>query len=411
MARVPYAPGARFRRPLAVEARAGWTQRTEKKAGFKKIVEFCSISKQNGYKWAWVDTCCIDKSSSAELSEAINSMFHWYARSDSCYAYLSDVCDNDYERIKEIMDESSWIRDTSSFSSPLENYEGCEFISSRWFRRGWTLQELLAPSKVCFFDTNWQLIGQRGQLSKVIQSITKIPSRVLRYRHFITMRDRNYISRLGYSVAQKISWASSRVTTRAEDTAYCLLGLFDINMPLLYGEGREKAFRRLQEEIIRTSTDHSIFAWSLSVEDSSDLIDDTLGPILAASPTAFARAANIAGIPDHEAQDRYTGHKMSYSITNYGLHIELPLLPCPGCPGLWNRNPEERCYLALLNCFIQGEPHQRIGISLGQERSGRFERAHCNYISTKETDDATSAIPNNREIYIRAHGIIYDEHD
>ncbi|OTA69980.1 HET-domain-containing protein, partial [Hypoxylon sp. EC38] len=205
------------------------------RGGYNKIREFCAqvspsklpVSEDSpwkGFEYVWVDTCCIDKRSSAELSESINSMFKWYQNSGMCCVYLSDV-DDDLE--------------TRYFQ--LEN--------SKWFTRGWTLQELLAPREIQFFSKTWKPLGSRSELVNELSSITKIP---LRYLLGGDLSEA--------SVAQRMSWASSRVTTREEDIAYCLLGIFDVNMPLLYGEG-SKAFIRLQEEIIKQIKDHSILAW------------------------------------------------------------------------------------------------------------------------------------------------------
>ncbi|KAK1493991.1 HET domain-containing protein [Colletotrichum tamarilloi] len=175
-----------------------------KKRGYTKIDGICCLAARNGFKWVWVDTCCIDKTSSAELSEAINSMYKWYKDSSTCCAYLEDVQQGD---------------DPSSFDRQLCN--------SRWFTRGWTLQELLAPETVEFFDA-------ANEESPAIRSA---------------------------KIAMRMSWAARRQTTRVEDIAYSLLGIFDVNMPLLYGEG-EKAFERLQIEIMKQSSDDSILAWA-----------------------------------------------------------------------------------------------------------------------------------------------------
>jgi Heterokaryon incompatibility protein (HET) len=169
-----------------------------KAAGYAKIYNFCLICQGDGYEWAWTDTCCIDKTSSAELSEAINSMYRWYDRK-VCYAYLVDVPSSD-----DIEAEDS------------------AFALSRWFTRGWTLQELIAPVAVHFYSKDWIKIGERGEHSVVVARITGIPQRLLMGFEFLHK----------YSVAQKMSWASKRKTTRIEDIAYCLLGLFDVNMPL-----------------------------------------------------------------------------------------------------------------------------------------------------------------------------------
>jgi len=195
--------------------------------GFQKIVRCCAKAKSEGHRYVWIDTCCIDKSSSSELSEAINSMFRWYRDPDICYYYLDDV-------------RSS--QDPAGTAS--------EFRASLWFTRGWTLQELLAPYEVAFVGRDWQEIGTKKSMSSVVSSVTKFDER--------TLRDCTWSHA---SIACKMSWASSRSTTRVEDRAYCLMGLFDVNMPLIYGEG-QKAFYRLQLEIMKSSEDQSIFAWA-----------------------------------------------------------------------------------------------------------------------------------------------------
>lgn len=170
-------------------------------AGFIKVQKCCKKALEDGFEWLWVDTCCIDKSSSSELSEAINAMFRWYKASARCYAYLSDV-------------------------DGTEDGTGClhwaSFKESAWFSRGWTLQELIAPSDVLFLDSAWREMGTRTELMADITAVTGIPGPA-----FISLRH--------YSVAQIISWASMRMTSRVEDLAYCLLGLFDVGIPLLYG--------------------------------------------------------------------------------------------------------------------------------------------------------------------------------
>ncbi|RYP41740.1 hypothetical protein DL767_000756 [Monosporascus sp. MG133] len=201
----------------------GW-EAVAQKSGFKKIEGACQEAKVHGFEYIWVDTNCIDKSSSAELSEAINSMFAWYTFSAVCFVYLSDVAFHyDVDRTM--------------------------FEDSRWFTRGWTLQELLAPIEVYFYSKEWMRLGTRISLAHEIADITSIG------KDYLTGKNLH-----SASVATRMSWAATRQTTREEDKAYSLLGIFDINMPLLYGEGG-KAFLRLQEEIIKVSTDQSIFAW------------------------------------------------------------------------------------------------------------------------------------------------------
>ena len=196
----------------------------------------------------WVDTCCIDKRSSAELSEAINSMFRWYENSSICYAYLHDV--------------SGPLFPTARNNESYANSNGWP----EWFSRGWTLQEMIAPRDVQFFNKDWHPIGAKRILSPILESITRVPQHILQEGP----------SSNRPCVAQIMSWAANRTTTRVEDRAYSLMGLLDVNMPMLYGEGK-KAFHRLQLEIIRTSNDQSIFAWgcnSFNVRTGSILADD-----------------------------------------------------------------------------------------------------------------------------------------
>ncbi|KAF5491531.1 Vegetative incompatibility protein HET-E-1 [Colletotrichum siamense] len=230
------------------------------KSGWAKVTGACCVAKDLGYEWIWIDTCCIDKSSSAELSEAINSMFRWYANSKICLAYIADV----HPGLGQV---SHTLR------------------QSRWFTRGWTLQELLAPRQVSFYSSRWEMIGSREDLMNDITSATGIESKYLFHREHYPPYT---------SVAERMCWASRRETTRAEDVAYCLLGIFGVNMPLIYGEGHN-AYRRLQEYIIQKVDDHSIFAWDTLRLTALDLLKHR-GPItsfFAPHPKAFARAGDV----------------------------------------------------------------------------------------------------------------------
>ena len=255
------------------------------RAGYAKIRYACQDALQRGLEYVWVDTCCIDKTSSAELSEAINSMFRWYRNAKVCYAYLADVPAGD------------------DVNLPQSN-----FARSRWFSRGWTLQELLAPSELYFFSSNGRLLGTKHDLSKPISDITGIGEK------FLTGEAR--LSQA--SIARRMSWASRRETTRTEDIAYCLLGIFGISMPLLYGEG-QKAFVRLQEEVMKNSDDQSLFAWGYHPTQDMDPHITGYGGPFATDPTAFRDSGEF--IPD-ELDESIT----AYAITNKGLQINLPVI-------------------------------------------------------------------------------------
>ncbi|KAI6017599.1 heterokaryon incompatibility protein-domain-containing protein [Pisolithus microcarpus] len=204
-------------------------EEVKQRDGYQKILKSCEQAAKDGYKWLWIDTCCIDKRSSAELSEAINSMYRWYQNAQICYAYLNDVGESTFPT-KEDDDKYS-----QSNGWP------------EWFVRGWTLQELIAPKEVEFFNKGWVPIGNKRRLAPTLQVITGIPCEALT----------SGMEGKSLTVAQIMSWATNRKTTLVEDRAYSLMGLFGVHMPMLYGEG-EKAFQRLQLEIIRKFSNQSM---------------------------------------------------------------------------------------------------------------------------------------------------------
>ncbi|KAH9239310.1 hypothetical protein K456DRAFT_1278621 [Colletotrichum gloeosporioides 23] len=258
----------------------GNTEAMASKPGWAKINQTCRLALEQGYSYAWIDTCCIDKTNFTELVEAINSMFKWYARSTICYAYLADVGGARTTRLQ----------------------------GSRWFTRGWTLQELIAPSSVEFYDVDWKFLGTRADLSDELQERTGID------KEFLTNVTESVEDMLpDIPIARRMSWAADRITTREEDLAYCLLGVFGVNMPLLYGEG-SRAFIRLQEEIIKETHDTSIFAWSHSKTAGLSQIPQVYFGILATSPNMFAFAKTLEKAPEKTS--------VEYTMTNKGLRIE-----------------------------------------------------------------------------------------
>ncbi|KAF3044867.1 hypothetical protein E8E11_007005 [Didymella keratinophila] len=242
-----------------------------------------------------------------------------------------------------------WI-DTFCIDKEKDGEAGVDFDNSEWFDRGWTLQELIAPNEVIFYDKQWQLIGKRSAMAQRLSRITKIDECVL-----------TGLVDLGYmSIAKRMSWASERKTTRKEDIAYCLAGLFDVNMATLYGEGSEKAFRRLQEEIMKDSDDESLFAWTNERDDQP-----TLQGLLATSPKDFHNSSRY--IPDSRYVSEYgDGSRVPYAITGRGLRITLGMqrlkdhiwvgaLQCPVPPAYTN---PLAIYLKLLD--ERGQQYARI---------------------------------------------------
>jgi len=193
--------------------------KVELKAGWKKI-QFCAKqAARDGLEFFWVDTCCIDKKNSVELGEAINSMFRWYQNAARCYVYLAD------------------------FPTPgtvADDHIAVLFKNCRWFSRGWTLQELLAPRSVEFFSAEGQRLGDKISFEIEIQEITRIPLEALRGA---------LLSQ--FDIEDRMAWAAKRETTKSEDQAYSLMGIFDVFLPPIYGEGKENALRRLHEEVYK----------------------------------------------------------------------------------------------------------------------------------------------------------------
>jgi hypothetical protein len=204
------------------------------KDGYGKVESFAKYVREHVcyVEWLWIDTCCVNQDSSQEVTEAVNSMFRWYSNAEVCLAYLADVSDAENER---------------------------GFRGSEWFRRGWTLQELLAPQMVVFLSASWELIGHKGDdgwtrsglqiasgraLDAAVSAITGVPECVLH----------NYARSMSFSTEERLSWIGSRQTTKEEDISYSLLGIFNVTMPVIYGEGAKKARERLMEEICKAST-------------------------------------------------------------------------------------------------------------------------------------------------------------
>ena len=349
-----------------------------------KIKSACRIAREHGYRYLWLDSCCIDKTSSAELSEAINCMYGWYRDAAVCYAFLSDVPDDDAPR------------DTHS-----------QFRQSRWFKRGWTLQELIAPRDVIFLSSGWQVLGTKLGLDTVVEEVTGIDRAVLGHQELLHE----------VSVARRMSWAASRECTRLEDEAYSLMGIFDINMNTLYGEGR-RAFVRLQEEILKRIPDQSLFAWGIpcltairlppvqppfSPGGTADISDTplVLNPnallavqpehvvnpavefiskpdaisLFAASPRDFRSSHPIRNIPHIALVERLGLSSLAvptYTSSSYGVHTSFFLLSASEClpQGTFDpaATPGQDWHFAVLACEPAALPGHLIALVCSLER-------------------------------------------
>lgn len=342
----------------------------ERFQGYPKIKALCDVALRQGLEYAWADTCCIDKTSSSELQEAINSMFKWYQKAAVCFAYLEDV-EVDHRR---------------QLGKALRAGE-VGFAQSRWFTRGWTLQELIAPAQVQFYNRHWVKIGEKAAMADELQAITGVDGFVLKggpVKHV--------------NVGRRMSWAVDRQTTREEDLAYSLLGLFNVNMPLLYGEG-DKAFLRLQEQILRQSDDQTLFAWrSTSPPAANSSSAQSVGGLLAPSPNAFRNflTARYGTAPDKfwtgvggriglpRAKDdlvRVWDQRQlqePITLTNKGVKITSRVVDLHAS---W----ASRDYIVLiLNCCPGGDPSRATGIYLRRQDEDRYAR-----VRTSELADVT----------------------
>lgn len=305
---------------------------TKKKAGYAKVEGSCAQARMDGLEWIWIDTCCIDKKSSAELSEAINSMYKWYGSSIICYVYLVDVPLGTLP--SEPTDDRRWSEMPGAAPEVVALQDALS--KSRWFQRGWTLQELVAPSLIHFYAQDWSYLGRRYHewvgsqyLRDEVWKFPRLDETFMRRLALITGVDFRVLAGLKrvelVSVADRMAWASLRKTTREEDIAYSLMGLFNVNMPILYGEGLQSAFSRLQEEIISKSPDQSIL-----VHQSSKT--------LALSPSDFTLGYSVQIFE----QEIYPPFRM----TNAGLEIKLQLCE-------WGSSGS--IYIARLRCYVRND--------------------------------------------------------
>ncbi|KAI1107574.1 HET-domain-containing protein [Jackrogersella minutella] len=257
----------------------------QSKAGWVKMEKFCAKAQEYGFDYAWIDTCCIDKRYSAELSEAINSMYRWYYNAAACFIYLEDVktytCDSG----------------DSSRVVPMTRDQVIDAVrTTRWLTRGWTLQEFITPRRRHFFAADWSEIEDGSDLLEALSESTGISRKLLDDRDLLP----------NFCIAERMKWAAKRKTTRAEDIVYSLMGIFNVNLPVLYGEGIRNAFKRLQLEIMQTSFDMTIFAWRGDYE-SCGLLAQSPVDFIDTPPLRIWAPRNIS----------------SFSMTNIGLTISL----------------------------------------------------------------------------------------
>jgi hypothetical protein len=353
-----------------------------KESGWQKIEQARVAARNLGQKWIWIDSCCINKDDVREHTEAINSMYQWYADAQVCITYLGDV-------------------------ESLDDVKSASEAECRWFSRGWTLQELVAPSRLRFYNKNWLYLGSRNgveseragaendDLSYRISEITGINQSLLR------MHDSTQIKRELASIpaSQKMFWASARKTTKPEDTAYSLIGIFDLgHMHLKPGEGAS-AFIRLQEEIIRQTSDPTLFAWTATepcnfspdsclalagIQESTNPFkyNDTLHGIFACHPIEFKGAGRIR-------PSQHLMYSENIALTSRGVKFNAPL---------WGESPDS-VFIMAIDCYTEHQSGTRDywGIQLRWVGSNVYARTN---ISRLEPISTRSALPSEDEVFL-----------
>jgi hypothetical protein len=348
------------------------------RASAEKIRGSCRVARQQGFDHVWIDTVCIDKSSSEELRVALSSMFKWYREAAICHAYLNDVT---FFQIGEHY--------ADMFCSNNESRKG---QPSEWFERGWTLQELLAPRKLEFYDKSWNWIGTRDQLAPIVGKVAGISADYLRDpRDGGTGKARFREA----SIATKMSWMAGRRTTAVEDIAYSMLGIFNVDLTPRYGEG-VRAFTRLQAVILLNwgTFDESLFAWECPPDgllrcyrnwDTIPTFKENVWGLLAPSPDCFSKSANIVVIPHKVVQRLGDG----FTRSNHGVAVTL---------GIWEVKSKmfstTKSEIALpLNCWMmRGQVREAVVLSLSRVSGTSYRRTQCTRLSYQQG----AKVGNNR---------------
>ena len=316
--------------------------------GISKIAGCCIQAKkvEPQLQYVWIDTCCIDKTSATEETESINSMFDWYAESEVCFVHLADVT-----------------------ATRRDNDVHGQIQRSRWFLRGWTLQELLAPRKLLFYNRDWSAIGDSRDLTQDIFAATKISS-----EHLDNFQ--------AASVATKMSWASRRQTSRVEDRAYSLLGVFGVSMYIQYGE-RDRAFQRLQRVILENSADESVFAWT-SEQLSSGL--------LAPNPDCFLNSADI--ISNSKRNKSRAAHRIVFNSVEFWIPANI--IDQPLCLGM--RSKLKKNMDVTLNCWRPiGGGMKAITIVFRKE-DGHWRRVNCRRLDYRDSVPGKNYLLGTKEV-------------
>ncbi|KAK8057980.1 HET-domain-containing protein [Apiospora phragmitis] len=333
--------------------------------GVSKIHDACVAARARGFKWLWMDTCCIDKKKSDEYATAINSMFNWYRNAKLCITFMADV---------KWRGSNAVSLGKEAFRSEKENE------SSAWFRRGWTLQELMASSHMEFYDMDWKCMGTKKELATALSDVTGIDKRFLTGEQDLSEA----------SIAMKMSWMFGRETGKPEDRAYSLLGLFNVKLHLAYGEGMATAFRRLQEVILASPLmEESLFAWKMPDERAGDQCEAVTARwepeqwgLLAGSPDWFKDSGDVQVDFDNDAQVR------SFRMTPKGIEGPFRIKQ--------RKDPELKAWITVLALSVVCIPFGNCLLRSKFENNARKEYAFTLNCFRTDTQERRSYV----EIYL-----------
>ncbi len=335
--------------------------------GYAKIAKACQLARDDDIPYVWLDTCCINKfprdedpePDENETAQAISSMFRWYEEAVVCYAFLHDVSKDEHlyrpGSSKEIKKSSAAYR--------------CRigaFGKSEWFERGWTLQELLAPRRLEFYDHYWKPLGTKKSKWSSISEVTGIQGEYIRQKKPLSEA----------CIAVKMSWGASRDTGRKEDMAYCMLGIFGVSMEVRYGAAEEEnAFMRLQETLVQTFPDESIFAWLIDNEG----VDTQHYGLLAPWISCFRRSGNLTIEPSKGEPVKRHGH--GFESVRRGIDFDLPMDYPDHGNGIERNDRRSRVmtkYFLGLNCWLEGSDcASSVTIALARDsRSDHWRRVN-----------------------------------
>ncbi|KAL8934367.1 MAG: hypothetical protein Q9216_005947 [Gyalolechia sp. 2 TL-2023] len=346
---------------------ADWRAANLHGPAMRKIRDACTKARERKQplKWLWVDTCCINKLDPEELASSLNSMFEWYYRATVCYAYLSDV---EWSPSRRQM--SKTLDEAAQKDKDRPNQE------SVWFERGWTLQELLAPRYMEFYDRNWNFMGTKESLADFLESVTGIAKSYLTGASDFRQA----------SVATRMSWMAGRTTTLAEDIAYGMLGLLNINMTIYYGEG-PKAFMRLQKTLMENSTDETIFAWTAPPKGLACFRKHSQTPrwspqswgLLAPSPDCFSKYRDLTVLPDLYVP-RLSG---GYRFMQQGVQFQMPMKSGTELTNFFGL-PRKDVTLPL-NCWRTADDGKLYNVNIQLSKDGAvYKRIGCDDLVQKK---------------------------